>query len=371
LTKVIVSVTNDLSTDQRVDKVCNTLTNMGFAVTLVGRKLPGSMVLNERPYATHRMRLLFRKGPLFYAEFNIRLFLYQLFKSCDLLVANDLDTLLSSYLTHWIKSIPLVYDSHEYYTETPELVNRPRIQGIWEWIEGLIFPKLKEVITVNESIARLYEEKYGKKIKVVRNIPRAYKETARKSRKGLGLPEDKNIVLMQGAGINVQRGAEEAIEAMRHIDNALLLIIGGGDVLEQIRKQAADPALEGKVMFKPKMPYTQLMEHTRLADLGLTLDKDTNINYRFSLPNKLFDYIHAGIPVLASRLPEISRIVEGYNIGMITESHEPEEIARIIRLMLNDETARVAWKENLAKAASELSWENEEKVLNTVYQKYV
>lgn len=371
LNKVIISVTNDLTTDQRVDKVCNTLTGMGFQVMLVGRKLPESMALKERSYATHRMRLLFRKGPLFYAEYNIRLFLYLLTHHANLLVSNDLDSLPANFLVHLFKRSALVYDSHEYYTETPELVTRPLVQGIWEWIEGLIFPKLTDIITVNDSIAGLYEKKYGKKLNVVRNIPRACCEVVYKSRKELGLPENKRIVLMQGAGINVQRGAEEAIEAIKNVENAILLIIGSGDVLEQLKQQATKPGLDGKILFLPKMPYSELMQYTRLADLGLTLDKDTNINYRFSLPNKLFDYIHAGIPVLASRLPEISRIVEGYDVGMITESHKPSEIAGIIHLMLNDETLRNKWKENLAKAAGELTWENEEKVLKAVYQKYV
>lgn len=370
LSKVIVSVTNDLSTDQRVDKVCNTLTGMGFSVTLIGRLLPDSATL-DRSYGTRRMRLFFRKGPLFYAEYNIRLFIFLLLNRCNILVSNDLDTLLPNFLVHKIKRIPLVYDSHEYYTETPELVNRPFIQGIWQWIEGMIFPKLKDIITVNESIARLYEEKYGKKINIVRNIPRSFKPFTGKSRKELGLPEDRKIVLMQGAGINIQRGAEEAIEAMKLINNAILLIIGGGDVIEQLKKQSSAPELKGKILFKPKMPYVELIQHTRLADIGLTLDKDTNINYRFSLPNKLFDYIHSGIPVLASRLPEICRIVEGYNIGMIVESHNPAEIADKINLMLTDSASRSIWKENLTIAARELTWEHEEIVLKNIYQKYV
>lgn len=370
LNKVIISVTNDLSTDQRVDKVCQTLTGMGFSVTLAGRLLPDSPVL-ERPYETHRMYLFFRRGPLFYAEYNLRLFLYLLMNRCNLLVSNDLDTLLPNFIISRIKRIPLVYDSHEYYTETPELINRPLVRGIWERIERSIFPRLTDVITVNESIAGLYEKKYGVKLNVVRNIPRAFVPVVTKTRKELGLPDDRKIILMQGAGINIQRGAEEAIEAMKNVDGALLLIIGGGDVIGQLKDQARKPGLEGKVMFLPKMPYADLMQHTRLADVGLTLDKDTNINYRFSLPNKLFDYIHAGIPVLASRLPEICRIVEGYNVGMITESHDPAEIAHCINLMLNDKAARVIWKENLAKAASALTWENEENVLKSVYRKYV
>lgn len=371
MNKIIISVTNDLSTDQRVDKVCNTLKGMGFQVTLIGRKLAESPALSERPYATHRMHLLFRKGPLFYAEYNIRLLLYLLMHHCNLLVSNDLDSLPANFLTHRIKRIPLVYDSHEYYTETPELVNRPGVQGIWLWIEGRIFPKLTDIITVNDSIARLYGEKYGKNLHVVRNIPRALKVNTSKSRRELGLPEDKKIVLMQGAGINIQRGAEEAIEAIKSVENAILLIIGGGDVIEQLKQQAMKPDLAGKVVFLPKMPYTELMQYTQLADLGLTLDKDTNINYRFSLPNKLFDYIHAGIPVLASRLPEISRIVEGYDVGMIADSHDPYYLAQLISLMLNDENRRSVWKINLHKAATELTWENEEVILKEVYQKYV
>jgi len=318
------------------------------------------------------MNLFFRKGPMFYAEYNFRLFIFLLTNHCKLLVSNDLDTLPANFIAHWMKRIPIVYDSHEYYTETPELVSRPFIQGVWQWIERMIFPKLTDIITVNESIADLYKKKYGKKVNVVRNIPRTFKlADTHKTREELGLPEDKKIVLMQGAGINIQRGAEEAIEAIKDIENSILLIIGGGDVLEQLKHRALQPEIAGKVIFLPKMPYQELMEYTRLADLGLTLDKDTNINYRFSLPNKLFDYIHAGIPVLASRLPEISRIVEDYNIGMVAESHDPAYLAKLIGQMLKNEKQLSDWKINLKKAAVELTWENEEIVLKEVYQKYV
>lgn len=344
---------------------------MGFDVTLVGRWLPGCLPLDDRHYKTHRMKLIFRKGPLFYAEYNIRLFLLLFFRRCNLLVSNDLDTLPANFLAHLLKRIPVVYDSHEYYTETPELTGRPLIQSIWDRIERLIFPHLKDIITVNESIADLYQKKYGKKLHVVRNIPRRLSDIKPASREELGLPADKHIVLLQGAGINIQRGAEEAIESMQFTENTVLLIIGGGDVIEQLKQLTADLHLQDKVIFKPRLPYSELMMHTRLADIGITLDKDTNINYRYSLPNKLFDYIHAGIPVLASRLPEIARIVEGYGIGMITEDHNPENIAQLLNEMLSNEVKRQRWKENLAIAASELNWENEEKTLIELYSKYV
>ena len=369
--KVIVSVTNDLVTDQRVDKVCRTLGAMGFEVTLVGRRKTDSANMDNRPYQTHRMRLLWEKGPLFYAEYNLRLFFYLLGNDVQLLVSNDLDTLLPNYLIHLLLHKPLVYDSHEYYTETPELMSRPRVQRIWKTIERFIFPKLIDVFTVNESIAALYEKEYKIKLNVVRNIPPLSETVIAETRASLGLPAGKHIILMQGAGINIQRGAEEAIEAMQYLDDCVLLIVGGGDVLNLLRKKTITLGLTDKVMFVPKQPYAKLREYTANADIGLTIDKDTNMNYRFSLPNKLFDYIHSGLPVLASRLPEISRIIEQYKVGAFIENHDPQHIAQQIRLMVNDPEQMSRWKAAALVASHELNWQHEEKVLIQVYSKYV
>lgn len=366
----IVSVINDLVTDQRVKKTCDTLTELGFGVLCIGRIKHDSMTLPVRNYRMHRMKLLFEKGPLFYVEYNIRLFLFLLSHKADLLFSNDLDTLLPNFLISKLKWIPIVYDSHEYFTETPELVHRKFVQNVWKTIERWIFPRLKDVITVNDSIAGLFQQKYGICVNVVRNIP------AKPLQEIISiepLPEIEGglpVILLQGAGINIQRGAEELVEAMQFVNEAHLLIIGGGDVIDELKQQAIHLHLGKKITFLPRMPFEKLRQYTAKASIGLTLDKDTNINYRFSLPNKLFDYIHAGVPVLASPLVEVKKIIDTYQVGETIDSHEPRAIAQKIQAMISDKEQLAFYRENCKKAAESLNWENERKVLVEVLKKY-
>jgi glycosyltransferase involved in cell wall biosynthesis len=370
LKKAIVSVINDLVTDQRVHKSCLALQKSGFEVLLVGREMTNSPKITSRPYVCRRMKLLFEKGPLFYAEFNIRLFFFLLWKKTDLYLSNDLDTLLPGFLISKLKRKPLIFDSHEYFTGTPELADRPFVRKTWKSIEAFIVPRLKEMITVNDSIAGLFYEEYGIKAKVVRNIPQRFQVKEKLHRNDLGMPENKKILVLQGSGINVQRGAEELIKAVALLPEVHLVVIGGGDVIKQLHQLVKTLDIDESVQFLPRIPYLEMMNYTRNADLGLTLDKDTNINYRFSLPNKLFDYIQAGIPVLASPLPEIKKIIEAFDIGSFIVNHEPENIAEAIKNALSDRETYERWKLNTKKAAQALNWETEEKTLLNIYGKY-
>ena len=368
--KVIVSVINDLSSDQRVNRTCETLTAQGFNVLLVGRLLKSSLPINGRSYQTKRMKLLFDKGPLFYAEFNIRLFFFLLVRKFDVLHANDLDTLLANRLVQKLKGGELVYDSHEYFTEVPELKDGSFAKNMWIRIERSIFPKLKRVFTVNQSIADIYQKLYGIKLGVMRNVPISGKfnsEVSIKSREELGLPLDKKIILLQGAGINVDRGAEEMVEAMNWID-AVFLVVGSGDVIEPLKSKVQSSDLKSKVFFTGRVPFEELISYTKVADVGVTLDKDTNLNYRYSLPNKLFDYFQADLPVIASDLVEVRRIMDEYNAGIILSSYDPRKMAEEINNYLNDESLFSQTKQNVLKAKTDLVWENEKQVLIDCYQ---
>lgn len=367
--RAIVSVTNDLYTDQRVNKICSFLHDRGYNVTLVGRKRRNSMDLPQRAYHTKRIKLLFETGPLFYAFFNIRLFLYLIFHRADLLVSNDLDTLMANYLASVFKrKTRLVYDTHEYFTEVPELINRPRVQRIWLRIEKWIFPKLKTIYTVNQSIADIYSDKYKKEVKVVRNISPLWKPERILSKEELGIPLGKNLIIIQGAGINIDRGAEEAVEAMRDID-AILMIVGDGDVIVELKKRVEELGLMEKVIFYGKKPYDIMMNYTHYADIGLTLDKSTNMNYRFSLPNKVFDYLHTSTAIVATDIKEVARVIKKHDIGVVLDELTVEKLRQAITDLFSDEERLKKYNENCENAAKEESWEHEIKILETIYPK--
>ena len=365
--RIVISVTNDLTTDQRVKKVCESLTKLNVDILLIGRLLPESVEL-DRTYDCKRMKLIFNRGVLFYAEYNIRLFIILLFSKADVFHANDLDTLLANYLASKLRRKPLVFDAHEYFTGVPEIQNRILVKKTWSQIENWIFPKLDYVFTVNDAIALRYHKQFGKEMKVMRNIPRKRKVKRFKSKHELHIPEDKNIIITQGAGINIDRGIEEAVEAMQYLNNICFIIIGNGDVIPHLKKRVLQLKLENSVIFKNKMPYEEMMQYTHHAELGLTLDKDTNTNYKLSLPNKLFDYIHAGIPILASKIMEVEKIVHHYNIGLLIENHDPRHIAHQIETALK-ENLKTKYESSLEKAAQELCWEHEEKKLIKLYKK--
>lgn len=363
--RIIVSVTNDLSTDQRVNKVCNYLTDNSIEVVLVGRKLKNSLPFNPNKFTAIRFKLLFHSGVLFYAEYNIRLFFYLLFNNYDALLANDLDTLPANYFANIFRRKLLFYDSHEIFTEVPELINNPFKRKVWLAFEKLIVPKLNNCYTVNQSIANYFEKNYQTKFMVIKNLPN-YFEINKGNKCDLALPEDKRIIVLQGAGININRGAEEALLAMQYLENVVLLIMGSGDVVSKLKEMCIENNLTEKVLFKDKMPYQEMMKYTACCSIGLSLDKPIGLNYQLSLPNKLFDYIQAQIPVLASEVVEVKAVLNQYNIGETINSWQPQDIANALKTMLVN-TEKGIYAQGLAKAKQDLVWEKQEATLNEIY----
>ncbi|NMD03473.1 MAG: glycosyltransferase family 4 protein, partial [Bacteroidales bacterium] len=173
---------------------------------------------------------------------------------------------------------------------------------------------------------------------------------------------------IQGSGINADKGGEELIEAVRITENVSLLIVGSGDILEDLEKMVTTMDLGRRVRFVPKLKWEELMRYTKSVDAGMCLEKGTNLNYRFSIPNKLCDYISAGIPVVAGNLPEIKKIVEGYRCGIIIPDITSLNISQAVIELRDNGNLRNELKRNSSAASEELNWENESLKVASFYR---
>lgn len=356
--RILISVTNDLTTDQRVDKVCTSLLKLNYDVLLIGRKLKNSMPIS-RNYQTKRLTLVFNSGFLFYAEYNIRLFFFLLFTKKDVLLSNDLDTLAANFLVSKLQHKKLVYDSHELFTEIPELIHKKKVKNVWLKLEQFIFPKLKNCYTVNESIAKIYTQKYSVNVAVIKNYPH-FKEI----KKGK-LPFNSNgkkIIIYQGA-VNIGRGLELVIETMKLLENHILVIIGDGDILEKLKKDVSTNNFTQKVKFLGNISPEKLKTITPLADIGFSLEENLGLNYYYALPNKVFDYIQAEIPIIVSDLPEMKQIVLTYKVGEILLERTPNDLAKLI-----EKVSKNNYFEALKKAKKIVTWQSQEEKLFTIFK---
>ncbi len=356
--KIIISVSNDLFIDNRVHKVATSLYEAGYNVLLLGCKRQ-KQIPPKRDYPTRLIKVRFKKTFLFYAEYNIKLFFFLLTRrKVDIFLSNDLDTLLPNFLVAKLRRKKIIYDSHELFTEVPELVNRPRVQKFWLTIEKFCLPKIKYSYTVCRSISDYYNKKYAISMQVVRNSPPL--KVASQDLDFEKTQSKEKIIIYQGA-VNIGRGLEECIEAMQYLDSHILWIVGTGDIINDLKESVQQLDLEEKVIFWGRKNLEELFTFTRQADLGISVEKNMGLNYYYALPNKIFDYIHAEIPVLCADLPEMSRIIKDYNVGEVLASRNPKEIARQIREMTSEEERIKEWKQNTRKAKKDLCWQNEEK----------
>ena len=271
------------------------------------------------------------------------------------------------WLFSYFRKKPIVYDTHEYFIGVPEIQNRIVVKKVWTGIEKFIFPKLQHVFTVNNSIADLYFQDYNLRPNVFRNLTSFSFLSNKESRISLGLPENKPLVILQGAGINVDRGSEELLEAISIQNKYSLCIVGSGDVIAKLKERAKEKDLKSKVFFIPPMSYDQMMQYTLNCDVGVSLDKNNNKNYQFSLPNKIFDYSKAEIPFIATNLIEIKKIVDKFQTGILINSLSPKDILNGLDKAIELKNSP-SFSMNILKLNATLNWEKEVEILKNTYQ---
>jgi len=346
-----VFATSDLITDQRVNRTAKSLSNAGFRVVVTGQKPKIKSVQSNKPYEVRYIRCMVSKGPLFYFLFNVRIALSLIFARYSAVYANDLDTLPGCWIASVIRFKPLIYDSHELFPEVPELIGNPVKKMVWRIVEYICVKKAKLVFTVSNGVADELNRRYGVKPIVVRNLPQKREmESIRNSRPTL---------IYQGA-LNVGRGIELAIDTMNYLSCYKLIIVGAGDIEVELRKRVINQKLFDRIEFTGRLEPSDLHRLTSTAWLGLSLEEDMGLNYRYALPNKVFDYIAAEVPILVSDLPEMRSVVDEYHVGIVAKNRDPKELALQISDFIEDKKLRETVEKNLQRASMELLWSNEE-----------
>lgn len=357
--RAVIAVISDLATDMRVRKLALLMADEGLEVTLWGRASASRLPVNIPGVSSLLIRVPFRSGPLMYLFFNLSLFVRLLFAKFDICVACDLDTLLPCQFVSRLRRKKIIYDSHEYFTGQYGLDEKPFRQRLWKLAERMTVPKLKYMITVSDSIANLYRDEYGVTPVVVRNVAPSVTHLVPADRSLFGAGEDELLVIFQGSGINPGRGAEELVEAMALTSSVRLIISGSGDIMATLRLAAAGSRAADRIIFLPRMPWEEMMRYTIRCDAGLSLDTDGCINQRYSLPNKVFDYIAAGIACVVSPLPEVAALVREHECGVVLEKVTPEVIAECLEKLSADRRLLHSLKQKAGEARGLLNWETE------------
>ena len=385
--KIIFTVTNDLTYDRRMQRICTSLSKADYDILLVGRKMNDSQPFDNQCFKSKRFNLIFNKGKFFYLEYNIRLFFWLLFQRFDIVCAIDLDTIVPCFFTSILRGgKTMVYDAHELFTEVPEVIRRPRIRKIWLGVERFIVPKLKHCYTVSQGVADEFERRYGVKFELIRNLPKRIANVASASAEPVstasavvnltatdksvetGSDKSEAIILYQGS-LNEGRGLEVAIEAMHDIDNAVLWLAGEGDLSGILRGMVKEQKLDNKVKFLGYILPDNLPNITAQASIGLQISEDKGLSYQLSLANKFLDYIQAGVPQICTRFVEYQRLNEQYDIAILIEKTDKTLLTQAINRLLNDKTEYEKLKNNCFSAAKKLCWEEEEKRLIAFYNR--
>lgn len=357
---IVIAITGHIITDQRIIRIASSLQANQFNVTVYYRayfkfKESQKKSTGTYPFKIRKMSFLFNSGVLFYAFYNLRLFLLLFFRRTSIYCAVDSDTLLAFTLLSKIRNTPLVLDAHEYFAEVPELENKPQKKNIWHWITQKGIQQSTSRYTVSESLARVLSERYKTTFETIRNVP-FYKE------KDIHIKFNKPTILYQGA-LNKGRELELLIRSMKRLPEFDCLIIGEGDLSIDLRAQANG---QTNIEFLGLLTPEKINTITQKVFFGYNLLDASSLSYYYSLSNKYFDYMQAGVPSISSALPEYILLNEKLGCGVCIPNSE-EAFINCLKKYANDQAAYEKLQQNALLASLNNNWELESQKLVQIY----
>lgn len=309
----------------------------------------------EQPWEITYVKNPFKKGPLRFLFFNILVLGHILRNDYFAIHARGLWVLPSVLTARIVKKFKLIYDAHEYFAGH-ELFQKHLWRRIaWLPFERATVPLMDVLITVSEPLAELYKKRYPKlkNIKVIRSLP--LKSTISAPAKNETLQIVFHGYFLPG------RGIFELLNALHPLKNEdfRFTLFGEGPLKDSIEETINQLDLSGKIQIKPFVPSEKLLSTINFADLGIALIEADCLNRKYALPNKFFEYIHAGVAVLSSTIPTLKDYVTKYDVGYCADVESAAEITKTIRYILNNRLDLAAKRANCVSASEILCWQNE------------
>ncbi len=359
---ITILTISDLIHEANLHRKVKTLLSDGYQVTLFAVHHPN---LDRSLWQGIHLKLIKLKTqitPLRFALFFFKATFWLFFRRADLFVAYDCLPLLPLRIKKLFQQCTYIYDSVELFLGINALVNRPWRRRFWDVYEKWGIAGAGAAFTVCESDAVALQKTYPDlpAPRFVRNIPEFSPLPENNMlREKYNIGGDLKAGIYQGK-IFKGRGLEQLIEAMRGVDGLVLFIIGDGPLKPKLKQMVQEFRLEKKVIFIDAVPFQALPRYTAAADIGFTIISGTGLSYLHALPNKLFEYIQAGLPVIGSNYPEIAKIIEREAIGYTVDPRDTEGIRTAIDKIMQDKNYD-CFKNNLRQIREKYTWQNESK----------
>jgi len=323
----------------------------------------GSQISNNNP-RVEIIPLKRNNSLLFYSLFILSLFRRLFLSNSKIYLAEDVYTLAPVVFFAKLKNAKILYNSRELYGFLAGLREKMKTQQVIAAIEKRFIKYVDLVVTTGEMDSEFIEEYYNlEKSLVLRNLPKYKKiENPVNLRKKLNLPEDSIILLYQGVVLE-GRGIIKVIHQIGNFKKLVLVVLGDGAFKEKFEAESKARGVSNQVFFYGRVPHEELLDYTAGADFGLALIENISKSYYYALPNKLFEYIMAGVPVISSNLPQMKNIIDRYSTGVCVDPENDEELNDVFEQIQNGSLEIEEAKENCSKAALELNWEEEYKKL--------
>jgi len=366
--KVAYLILNSFEFDTRARLEVEAIGRMGHDVEIIATV--GGDSENYNGFPIHRIKqYTWPSRKIRFLQYNFIAARIAAGMKADLYHAVDLDVLSAARWAAKKTGGKLLYEARELYTELEPLEGRDIIKAIWRRLESKLIGKADKVITINESLGRELRERYGiDPPAIIRNVAIKLRDiTPIDLRSKYDIPDDHKIILYQGV-LRRGQGIHYLIEIMRHLEKTVVLFIGDGPIGEEIERISVDARIENKVRFAGRVSPDELSNYTAGADSGILLMEDAALNNKLALPQKLFQYLNAGIPQIVSPMPEISGFVLKEKTGIVVQFGEPPKAASEISAFLHDDTRFGEAKENCGISALQNNWENESVKLVEIYR---